>query len=125
MIRAAPTGSLAISDLTLVEFADALARLTRMGVLAGDRHAVQHALQDHARHALARLELRPSTYALATEVLLAEPSLGLRAADALHLAVAAEHGETLCTLDRTLLSAAANLGVDATDAGVLGTPAVG
>jgi len=119
VIRSAPAGSLAISDLTLVEFAGALARLTRMGVLVGDRHAVHHALQEHASHGLARLELRPSTYALAAELLLAEPALGLRSADALHLALAAEHGETLCTLDRTLLAAAETLGVDATDAGVL------
>jgi predicted nucleic acid-binding protein len=38
-------------------------------------------------------------------------SLGLRAADALHLAVCADHGATLCTLDRRLGAAAQDLGV--------------
>jgi hypothetical protein len=37
--------------------------------------------------------------------------LGLRAGDALHLAVCAEHGATLCTLDRRLAQAGATLGV--------------
>lgn len=37
--------------------------------------------------------------------------LGLRAGDALHLAVCAAHGATLCTLDRTLAKAGPSLGV--------------
>jgi predicted nucleic acid-binding protein len=38
-------------------------------------------------------------------------SLGLRAGDALHLAVAAEHGLTLCTLDQRLSQGGPPLGV--------------
>jgi hypothetical protein len=38
-------------------------------------------------------------------------SLGLRAGDALHLAICADHGATLCTLDRRLGDAASALGV--------------
>ena len=38
-------------------------------------------------------------------------SLGLRAADALHVAVAAEYGATLCTLDKRLAEAATILAV--------------
>lgn len=38
-------------------------------------------------------------------------SLGLRAADALHLAVCVGHGATLCTLDRRLSNAGPELGV--------------
>jgi predicted nucleic acid-binding protein len=37
--------------------------------------------------------------------------LGLRASDALHLAICAEHGATLCTLDRQLGEAGPSLGV--------------
>lgn len=37
--------------------------------------------------------------------------LGLRAGDALHLAVCADHGATLCTLDRRLGKAGPSLGV--------------
>ncbi len=42
-----------------------------------------------------------------------QASLGLRAADALHVAIAAEHGATLCTLDRRLAEAATTLAVSA------------
>ncbi len=38
-------------------------------------------------------------------------ALGLRAGDALHLAICADHGATLCTLDRQLSDAASALGV--------------
>jgi predicted nucleic acid-binding protein len=37
--------------------------------------------------------------------------LGLRGGDALHLAVAANHGATICTLDRRLHEAGAALGL--------------
>ena len=37
--------------------------------------------------------------------------LGLRAGDALHLAVSAEQGATLCTMDRRLFEAGPALGV--------------
>jgi len=40
-------------------------------------------------------------------------ALGLRAGDALHLAVCAERGATICTLDRRLSEAASALGVKA------------
>jgi uncharacterized protein len=38
--------------------------------------------------------------------------LGQRAGDALHLAICANHGATLCTLDRSLGKAGPNLGVE-------------
>ena len=38
-------------------------------------------------------------------------TLGLRAADSLHLAISADHGATLCTLDRRLAEAGNALGV--------------
>ncbi len=38
-------------------------------------------------------------------------ALGLRGGDALHLAIAADHGATLCTLDRRLNDAGLALGV--------------
>jgi predicted nucleic acid-binding protein len=39
---------------------------------------------------------------------------GIRAGDALHLAVCAEHGVTLCTLDQRLAEAGQDVGVNAT-----------
>jgi predicted nucleic acid-binding protein len=41
-------------------------------------------------------------------------ALGLRAGDALHLALCAHHGATLCTLDRRLSDAAPALGIATT-----------
>jgi uncharacterized protein len=41
-------------------------------------------------------------------------ALGLRAGDALHLAVCADRGATLCTLDRRLGKAAPSFGVKTT-----------
>ncbi len=38
-------------------------------------------------------------------------ALGLRAGDALHLAIAASHGATLCTLDKRLAAAGLPLGI--------------
>ena len=40
-------------------------------------------------------------------------ALGLRAGDALHLAICADHGATLCTLDRRLSATGSALGVKA------------
>jgi uncharacterized protein len=40
-------------------------------------------------------------------------ALGLRAGDALHLAICTDHGATLCTLDRRLANAGSTLGVKA------------
>ncbi len=40
-------------------------------------------------------------------------ALGLRAGDALHLAICADHGATLCTLDRRLSETGSALGVKA------------
>ena len=50
-----------------------------------------------------------------TAALLANQSgLGLRAGDALHLAICEDHGVTLCTLDRRLSEAGSALGVSTT-----------
>ena len=43
-----------------------------------------------------------------------QSQLGLRAGDALHLAICAEHGAQLCTLDRRMSEAASAVGVKAT-----------
>jgi predicted nucleic acid-binding protein len=42
-----------------------------------------------------------------------QSQLNLRAGDALHLAICASHGATLCTLDRRLGEASARVGVEA------------
>jgi len=118
-VRGAEPGTLRISDLAVVEFAGALARLARMGHLAGDPGRVHQALQAHLGRGLERLGIAERHHDLAAELLLHRPQLGLRTNDALHLAVAADHDDTLMTLDRRFLRAARALGFDASDAGLL------
>lgn len=91
-----------------------------MGHLVGDARRAQQALDAHLGRSLERLAFAAHHYDLAAELLLRRPASGLRTNDALHLAVAADHGETLMTLDRRLLHAAHTLGLDASDAGLLG-----
>lgn len=118
MIRAAPPGTLATSAWTLVEFTSALARFERMKRLKGSANDVVRELDAHARSVYAVLEPATEEYELARALLLHDTQLGLRGPDALHLATAVRHGETLYTLDRTVLACAHALGVPATDAGV-------
>lgn len=108
-----------MSDLTVVEFAGALARLVRMGHVVGDARRVQEALDAHLHRGLERLAVTAQHFDLAAELLLHRPASGLRTNDALHLALAAERRETLMTLDRRFLLAARALGFDASDAGLL------
>lgn len=119
VLRAAPPGTLATSAWTLVEFTSALARLERMKRLEGSANDVARELDAHARSIYTVFEPTKEAYELARALLLHDPQLGLRGPDALHLAIVARHGETLHTLDRTLLACATALGVPATDAGVL------
>ena len=73
--------------------ADALATFTR---LAADSFTVVP---------VSRLQFRTAVRFVEQHV------LGLRAGDALHLAICADHGATLCTLDRQLSDTASALGV--------------
>lgn len=118
MLTAEAPGAWSVSDLTIAEFAGTLARWSRMRRLEGDLHDLHATWRGHVGPVFRRLTLMPDTYELAAELLLARPDLGLRAADALHLATAAQHDETLFSLDRTLLRAAAALGLPASDGGV-------
>ena len=104
----------AISDWTRVEFASAVARLERMAQL--DRNqadAARRAFRDEVESALEVLPLRQEDFSLAVE-LLAVPASGLRAGDALHLAIV--HNAALPgfeTLDETLAQAAKLLKIPA------------
>lgn len=118
-MRGAEPGTVRVSDLTVVEFAGALARLERMGHLVRDARRVREALDAHLGRGLERLAIVEHHFDLAAELLLHRPQLGLRTNDALHLAVAADYRETLMTLDQTFLSAARSLGFDASDADAL------
>jgi uncharacterized protein len=102
---------LAISDGVTTEFSSALPIKLRTGQI-GAAHQVD-ALAIFARLAtdsfavisVSRLQFRTATRFVEQHL------LSLRAGDALHLAICADHGATLCTLDRRLSEAGAALGV--------------
>lgn len=108
-----PTSELAISDWVITEFSGALSLKIRKNQLTtADRAeslAMFNALVD------ASLALLPvSSLDFRTAARYADQhGTGLRSGDALHLAVAGNHGARIQTLDRGLKTAADALGVSA------------
>jgi predicted nucleic acid-binding protein len=105
------TSELAISDWTVTEFASALSTKMRIGSLEAKHRAA--ALSTFTR--LSAESMRVLSVAredFRTAARYADLSqLNLRAGDALHLAICANHGATLCTLDQRLAKAAPQVGV--------------
>jgi len=105
-VRGLPAGELCVSHWTRVEFASLLAREVRTGGLDG-RAALEIAERFESLIEESFQVLAPVSgdYDLAREYLLHFPP-GLRAGDAIHLAVAKNSGvRTLLTLDRGMLKA--------------------
>ena len=107
-----PTGTLAISHWTRVEFASLLAREVRMG---GLDHPTAREVDAEFEAVVAEsfIVLLPSVrdYALARRYL-GQRDTGLRAGDALHLAIAQNNrAEAIYSFDKTLLRAGASLGL--------------
>jgi predicted nucleic acid-binding protein len=107
-----PVGELAISRWTEVEFASLLAREVRAGALGADAAREADALfADMIEQSFIVLLPGAEDYALAGDFLRRHET-GLRAADALHLAVAHNHrAEAIYTLDKTMLKAGRTLGL--------------
>lgn len=107
--------NLAISHWTRVEFSSLLAREVRMGGLAAAA-AREVDAEFEAVVSASLLVLLPSVddFALAKEYLARHRS-GLRGGDALHLAIARNHGSRrIYSLDNTLLKAGRVLGLPMT-----------
>jgi uncharacterized protein len=102
---------LTISDWVVTEFSSAMSIKLRSGQLGPDHRAA--ALASFTRLAAETLRILPVERAsFRTAARFADqPTLNLRAGDALHLAICAEWGATLCTLDRRLGEAAPVVGV--------------
>ncbi len=103
---------LVVSDLAAVEINSAIGRLVRMGLVA--RVAASSLLEEFDAWRAAGtvgVNLQPGDFQLAT-LFLRHFELGLRAPDALHVAVCRREGHRLVTLDRRMMLAATTLGVD-------------
>jgi predicted nucleic acid-binding protein len=103
--------ALAVSEFAAAEVASGLSRLTRMGRLGADAAAGHLADFDFWRAAFTvDIDVQPADIRL-TNVFVRRFELGLRAPDALHIAICTRVGDTLVTLDRRLAAAAEALGV--------------
>ena len=106
-----PLASLAISDWVVAELSAALSIKLRTGQITLPYRA--NALATFAQLTARSFEVwtisGPQFHAAAKYA--DQYTHGLRAGDALHLAISADHGATLCTLDRQLAQAGNALGV--------------
>jgi uncharacterized protein len=108
-----PAG-LTISWWVVAEFSAALSVKLRTGQLgARDRSEALVKLEKLMDRSLSILPVAQSDFTTAAR-LADQYQFGLRAADALHLAIAANHGATLNRLDKRLAEAGATLGVATT-----------
>ncbi len=104
-------GSLLISEWVATEFAAALSIKLRTSQIKEAHRADALAMFTQLRAdsfillAISAVEFRTAAH------FADQYGLGLRAGDALHLAICANHGATLCTLDRRLSEAGPALGV--------------
>lgn len=113
-LAAQPPEELAISDWVITEFSGALSLKLRTGQLNTQHRA--GALAEFTSLAEASLTVLPvSRLDFHTAPRFADQhATNLRSGDALHLAVAANHGAKLHSLDKQLVAAAEALGVNAT-----------
>lgn len=104
-------GDLALSAWVVTEFSAALSiKVRRKDLMPEHRAAALTAFTRLAAESFVSLALSDRQFRVAARF--ADQShLGLRAGDALHLALAADHGVALMTLDHRLAEAGAALGI--------------
>ncbi len=105
---------LLVSDLSITEIVSSLSRRRREGDLGASSVSRLHrAILGHMDMGLyRRLELVPAVHREAERLLLSLEAIPLRAADALHLALAISgDAATLVTYDRRLAGAAVSIGL--------------
>jgi len=105
-----PAEDLAIRDWVATEFSSALSIKLRTGqVGAGDRAEALAAFARLTTDGFTVVPVSRLQFRMAAR-LADQYSLGLHAGDALHLAICADHGATLCTLDQRLSDVGSALG---------------
>jgi predicted nucleic acid-binding protein len=103
---------LAISDWVVAEFSSALSMKLRTKQIDLDgRASGLRAFSSVSTNSVNILPITSAHFHLAARFADNHVS-GIRAADALHLAIAADAGATLCTLDQTLAAAGPMLGTE-------------
>ena len=105
----------AVSHWTLVECSSAFAKLTRIGRLTADEQSeLEEALDRWASRSPKMVQVTQDDFQTGRRFVRSSRS-GLRASDALHLAVTAREGLELATFDVVLARAAAEFGIATTD----------
>lgn len=107
-----PTSELAISDWTTVEFASLVSRRVRTLELSSEQmEAVMHSFQEDVTQSYTVFTVTTADFILAVEFI-QRWETGLRAGDALHLAIACNRSvDNLLSLDRGLIDAARQLNI--------------
>ena len=105
--------TLAMSDWVATEFSAALSVKLRTGAIdVAERAEALSAFETMAARSVRVLAVDSTHFRIAAR-LANQYTLGLRAGDALHVAIALDYGASLHTLDRRLADAAGALGVRA------------